>query len=36
MSSHIIIPSYVPTLRQLIRCTQAFERFSGAHVKKWV
>lgn len=24
----------MPTLRQLIRCTQAFERFSGAHVKK--
>ena len=23
----------MPTLRQLIRCTQAFERFSGAHVK---
>ena len=34
MSSHIIIPSYMPTLRQLIRCTQAFERFSGAHLKK--
>ena len=26
-------PAYLPTLRQLIRCTQAFERFSGAHVK---
>ncbi len=26
-------PPYMPTLRQLIRCTQAFERFSGAHVK---
>lgn len=23
----------MPTLRQLIRCTQAFERFSGTHVK---
>ncbi len=28
------IPAFMPTLRQLIRCTQAFERFSGAHVKK--
>jgi MarR family 2-MHQ and catechol resistance regulon transcriptional repressor len=27
-------PTYLPTLRQLIRCTQAFERFSGAHVKQ--
>lgn len=26
-------PAYMPTLHQLIRCTQAFERFSGAHVK---
>ena len=26
-------PAYLPTLRQLIRCTQAFERFSGVHVK---
>ena len=34
MSSSISIPTYMPTLRQLIRCTQAFERFSGAHVKK--
>jgi MarR family transcriptional regulator, 2-MHQ and catechol-resistance regulon repressor len=25
---------YLPTLRQLIRCTQAFERFSGAHVRQ--
>lgn len=25
--------AYLPTLHQLIRCTQAFERFSGAHVK---
>lgn len=33
MSSNISIPTYMPTLRQLIRCTQAFERFSGAHVK---
>ena len=23
----------MPTLRQLIRCTRAFERFSGVHVK---
>ena len=36
MSSPVTIPAYMPTLRQLIRCTQAFERFSGAHVKKWV
>ena len=28
------IPTYMPTLRQLIRCAQAFERYSGAHVKK--
>ena len=34
MNSSISIPTYMPTLRQLIRCTQAFERFSGAHVKK--
>ena len=33
MSSPISIPTYMLTLRQLIRCTQAFERFSGAHVK---
>lgn len=26
-------PAYLSTLRQLIRCTQSFERLSGAHVK---
>ena len=26
-------PEFLYVLRQLIRCTQAFERFSGAHVK---
>ena len=26
--------AYLPTLHQLVRCTQAFERFSGAHVRK--
>ena len=34
MTSALTIPTYMPTLRQLIRCTQAFERFSGVHVKK--
>jgi MarR family transcriptional regulator, 2-MHQ and catechol-resistance regulon repressor len=34
MNSGATIPTFMPTLRQLIRCTQAFERFSGAHVKK--
>ena len=34
MNSGALIPTFMPTLRQLIRCTQAFERFSGAHVKK--
>ena len=34
MNSAVTIPTFMPTLRQLIRCTQAFERFSGAHVKK--
>ena len=33
MKPTITSPAYMPTLRQLIRCTQAFERFSGAHVK---
>lgn len=33
MNSKVTSPAYMPTLRQLIRCTQAFERFSGAHVK---
>jgi MarR family transcriptional regulator, 2-MHQ and catechol-resistance regulon repressor len=27
-------PAYLPTLRELVRCTQAFERYSGAHVRK--
>ena len=34
MNSTVTIPTFMPTLRQLIRCTQAFERFSSAHVKK--
>ena len=34
MTSGPTIPTYMPTLRQLIRCTQVFERFSGAHVRK--
>ena len=33
MNPTVPSPAYMPTLRQLIRCTQAFERFSGAHVK---
>ena len=33
MNPTVASPTYLPTLRQLIRCTQAFERFSGAHVK---
>ena len=33
MNPAVASPAYMPTLRQLIRCTQAFERFSGAHVK---
>ena len=33
MNPTVVSPPYMPTLRQLIRCTQAFERFSGAHVK---
>ena len=33
MNPTVASPAYMPTLRQLIRCTQAFERFSGAHVK---
>lgn len=33
MKPIITSPAYMPALRQLIRCTQAFERFSGAHVK---
>jgi DNA-binding MarR family transcriptional regulator len=28
------IPTFMPTLRQLMRCTQAFERYSGVHVKQ--
>ena len=27
-------PRFLYTLRQLIRCTQAFERYSGAHVRQ--
>lgn len=27
-------PEFLYTLRQLIRCTQAFERYSGAHVRQ--
>lgn len=34
MNSGALIPTFMPTLRQLIRCTQAFERYSGLHVKK--
>lgn len=34
MTSSASTPTFLHTLRQLIRCTQAFERFSGAHVKK--
>jgi MarR family transcriptional regulator, 2-MHQ and catechol-resistance regulon repressor len=26
-------PAFLPTLRELVRCTQAFERYSGAHVR---
>jgi len=26
--------TYMPALRQLVRCTQAFERYSGAHVRQ--
>ena len=33
MDSAVTIPAFMPTLRQLIRCTQAFARFSSAHVK---
>ena len=33
MDSGVTIPAFMPTLRQLIRCTQAFARFSSAHVK---
>ena len=34
MNSGTTNPTFMPTLRQLIRCTQAFARFSGTHVKK--
>ncbi len=34
MNTSVTSSTFLPTLRQLIRCTQAFERFSGAHVKK--
>ena len=33
MSQSVAKPEFLYVLRQLIRCTQAFERFSGAHVK---
>ena len=33
MNSTVTSPAYLSTLRQLIRCTQAFERFSAVHVK---
>jgi MarR family transcriptional regulator, 2-MHQ and catechol-resistance regulon repressor len=33
MSSPAAKPEFLYVLRQLIRCTQAFERYSGAHVK---
>jgi MarR family transcriptional regulator, 2-MHQ and catechol-resistance regulon repressor len=26
-------PNFLPTLRELVRCNQAFERFSAAHVR---
>jgi MarR family transcriptional regulator, 2-MHQ and catechol-resistance regulon repressor len=26
-------PAYLPTLRELVRCTQAFERFSAMHIR---
>ncbi len=26
-------PAFLPTLRELVRCNQSFERFSGAHVR---
>ena len=33
MNATLTSTAYMPALRQLIRCTQAFERFSGSHVK---
>lgn len=33
MNSTVALAPYLSTLHQLIRCTQAFERFSGAHVR---
>jgi MarR family transcriptional regulator, 2-MHQ and catechol-resistance regulon repressor len=27
-------PAYLPTLRELVRCNQAFERYSAAHVRQ--
>ncbi len=27
-------PSFLPTLRELVRCNQAFERYSAAHVRQ--
>lgn len=26
-------PAFLPTLRELVRCTQAFERFSASHIR---
>ncbi|TAG04180.1 MAG: MarR family transcriptional regulator [Betaproteobacteria bacterium] len=34
MSAEFQKPAYLPTLRALVRCNQAFERFSSAHVRK--
>jgi MarR family transcriptional regulator, 2-MHQ and catechol-resistance regulon repressor len=34
MTTPINSAAYLPTLHQLVRCTQAFERFSGAHIRQ--
>lgn len=34
MQPHQRKPAYLSTLRSLMRCTQAFERYSGAHVRE--
>ncbi len=34
MNTEFHKPAYLATLRELVRCGQAFERFSGAHVRK--
>jgi MarR family transcriptional regulator, 2-MHQ and catechol-resistance regulon repressor len=31
---HYEKPAFLPTLRELVRCNQAFERFSAAHVRE--